>query len=320
MKANAARHLLLAWTLLAATPSSAQMLSDMAPPQHRIVHRNTFAVRINPLGLIYDGRLSYRHRLFESPSVALRDNFVGIGVAATASPAFGRVGGYVEVQPLTVFGLWATYDVQKYFGTFNLLQSFPSQNSEFSDQTIRDLGGLPQGDAGRPYGGFGTNLTLGANLQLQLGPIVVRDGARLIQPRFTLRTGDTTLYDQLYDVLLPNGRFTLINDLDVLWRTNWGLAAGLRYTASVPFYGPENVPTGQAPIDNSSHRAGPFITYRFFDDDGAAFNQPTLALVINWWLKHRYRTGAEISAGLPYIALAFNVVGDLLPVKKPVSP
>ncbi len=306
------RRLLLILAMLAAAPASAQMLSDMGPPQHRIVHRNTFALRVNPLGLLYDGRFAYRLRLFESKSVALRDNFVAIGVAAGASPAFVRAGPYIEIQPLTVFSVWATYDVQKYFGTFNLLQSFPSQNSEFSDQTIRD-----RGEAGSNFPGFGTNLTIGANLQLQVGPMVLRSGARMIQPKFALRDGDTVIYDQFYDLLLPNGRFTFTNDLDLLYRTNWGLAAGLRYTVGVPMYGPENQVAGVAPKDNSTHRMGPFITYRLWDEDGRVFNQPTIALAINWWMKHRYRTGAEQSLALPYLALAFNVVGDLMPIKKP---
>jgi hypothetical protein len=301
---------------LVAAPSSAQMLSDMGPPQHRIVHRNTFALRVNPLGLLYDGRFAYRFRLFASEKVALRDNFVAIGIATGASPAFAKVGGYVEVQPLTVFSLWATYDVQKYFGTFNLLQSFPSQNSEFSDNTIRELGAT-----GVNFPAFGTTLTVGANIQLAVGPLVVRTGARFIQPNFPLPNGDTVLYDQFYDLLMPNGRLTFTNDLDVLYKTNWGLIAGLRYTVGAPFYGPENLAAGIEPKDNSTHRAGPFITYRFWDEDGRAFNQPTIALALNWWLKHRYRTGTEQSPSLPYIALAFNVVGDLMPIKKtPQTP
>ena len=60
---------------------NAQMLYDQGPPQHRIVHKNTLAVRVNPLGLLYDGRFSYRLRLYESESKSLRDNFLGVGVA-----------------------------------------------------------------------------------------------------------------------------------------------------------------------------------------------------------------------------------------------
>ena len=76
--------------------AAAQMLNDQGPPLHRLVHKNTLAVRVNPLGLIYDGRFSYRLRLYESDGKALRDNFVGIGVAPTATPAFVGIGPYIE--------------------------------------------------------------------------------------------------------------------------------------------------------------------------------------------------------------------------------
>jgi hypothetical protein len=82
---------------------------------------------------------------------------------------------------------------------------------------------------------------------------------------------------------------------------------GARYSLGVPLYGPES---GGA--DDSNHRVGPFISCRFSDQDGAAFNQPTLALVAGWRVKHRYRTGAETLQAIPCVALAFNFVGDLL--------
>lgn len=297
------RLALVSLVLTCSTPAFAQMLSDRAPPLHRFVHRQTLALRVNPLGLIYDGRFAYRQRLYFSESNALRDNFVGIGVAPGASPAFGRIGALLEVQPATILGFWATYEVMQYFGTFNLLASYPSASANFSDSNIRNR--LPN-----PYVTGGRMLTLGANLNLKVGPIVVRSQARLVAPDFDLRPGDTVLYDQVYDVLLPNGGFTFINDLDVLFQTKWGLVAGLRYNASVPMYGPAHAPLE----DNDSHRLGPFLAYRFWDTDGRKLNQPTLVLIANWYLKHRWRTGADSSVGIPYFALAINVVGDLMPL------
>ncbi len=290
--------------LLSSVPALAQMLSDRGPPLHRVVHRNTLAIRVNPLGLIYEGRFAYRQRLYVSEKTALRDNFLGLGIAPGASPAFGRIGVLVELQPASFFGLYAIYEYMQYFGTFNLLASYPDQTADFSDTAIRNR-------SPAPYVTGGKMLTVGANLNLKVGPIVLRSQARLFAPDFTLRPGDTVLYDQLNDLLLPNARFTLVNDLDLLFQTSFGFVAGVRYNLGIPFYGA--LPTGEV-RDNSTHRLGPFFAYRFFDRDGARLNQPTLALVVNWYLKHRWRTGADSSAALPYIALAFNVVGDLLPL------
>ena len=294
---------------LAASTARAQMLSDRGPPQHRVTHSHRLSGRLNPLGLLYEGRFSYRYRLYASDSVALRDNFVSIGLIPAVSPIFARVGVVAEVQPLTVFGVWASYEFMPYFGSMNLFQSFPGATSNFSDSAIKDLGRLPAGDPQRAYPTLGAMLTLAANLNLKFGPVVVRDQFRAYRPDFQMRGGDTTFYDQTTDLLMPNARFTLTNDLDVLVQTSFGLMVGARYSLGVPLYGPEN---GAA--DNSTHRLGPVVAYRFFDRDGAAFNQPTVALLVNWWLKHPYRTGVDVAQGIPYVALAFNFVGDLVPL------
>jgi len=299
MRIQAALCLVLFWS----APATAQLLSDRGPPEHRFVHRQTLAIRVNPLGLIYEGRFAYRQRLYVSESAALRDNFFGIGLAPGASPAFGRLGVLVEVQPATILGFWAVYEYMQYFGTFNLLAEYPTAGADFSDTAIRNRTPPPNTTGG-------TMLTVGANLNLKFGPIVLRSQARLFAADFKLRPKDTVLYDQFSDLLLPNGRFTLTNDLDLMFQTKFGLLAGLRYNLGIPFYGAENAATE----DNSTHRLGPFLAYRFFDRDGAKLNQPTLALVVNWYLKHRWRTGADTSQALPYFALAFNMVGDLVPL------
>jgi hypothetical protein len=58
-------------------------------------------------------------------------------------------------------------------------------------------------------------------------------------------------------------------------------------------------------------RLGPVLAYRFFDEPGEAFNQPTILAIVNWHLKHRWRTGLDTHQALPYIALAFSFSGEL---------
>src|SRR5690606_35959672 len=105
---------------------SAQTLLERGPPQHRVVHRNALALRYNPVGVLFEGRFSYRYRLYASESTALRDNFVSIGLAPGASPAFGRIGVVAEIQPLSVLTLYALHEVVGYFRAFDHLQSYPS--------------------------------------------------------------------------------------------------------------------------------------------------------------------------------------------------
>jgi hypothetical protein len=288
------------------------MLYDQGPPQHRLVHRNTLALRYNPLGLIYDGRFMYRLRLYESPSLALRDNFVGVGVAPTLSPACLRIGPYLEVNPLTLLNLWATVQFVQYFGTFDLAQGYPGAQSNYSDTTIK-------ANTANRFAAKGWEATVGATLQLKLGPVVVRSMARLIYGSLNLKPGDRVYYDQLYDVLSPNQGFTFSNDLDVLYQgLSNKLIAGARYTATAPFYDASRHldPTAASQqVDNSMHRVGPLIGYTFRIQDGATFNTPTVFVLVQWWLKSRYRAGTETSAALPLLGLGFQTTGDFLSIR-----
>jgi hypothetical protein len=311
------RALALVVLVSAAGSARAQTLQDGPPPQHRLVYRNALVLRLNPSGLIDDARISYRWRLYRSESVALRDNFIGIGLAPGASPAFGRLGAMVEVQPLTLLQLYGIYEWVQYFGTFNFLQSFPSARSEFGDALLAGRGALPAGDPARNYVTNGTQLILGANLQLKLGPVVARTQMRLLRPDFKLREGDPVFYDIFYDVLAPNRGWFFTNDADVLYAPNpSGLVVGLRYTATQPFYGPEHFASGEARENlNGMHRVGPLLAYTFFSQDGAAFNSPTVLLMAQWWVSHRYRSGQQVSPFFPLIAVGLTFNGDLLPVK-----
>ncbi len=300
----------------------AQMLNDQAPPQHRLVHRNTFAVRVNPLGLLYDGRFMYRFRLYESESKALRDNFLGIGLAPTAAPTFLKIGPYVEFNPLTVLGFWAAAQFVQYTGTFNLMASFPGAQSNFSDKTIIDNGAPNDGSGNDNYVTNGWELTIGANLTLKISSVILRSQAKLVRGDFNLRRGDRVYYDQFTDVLAPNRGFYFTNDLDVLWQgLDNKLVAGARYTMTLPLYDPAQHfdPTSTATVNNSLHRVGPFVGYTFKSVDGAGFNNPTVFLLVQWWMVNRFRTGGpeegSITRALPLIGIGFQTTGDFLSVR-----
>jgi hypothetical protein len=298
--------------VLAASVASAQMLNDQGPPLHRIVHKNTFALRYNPLGLLYDGRFSYRLRLYQSDSKALRDNFIGIGLAPTASPAFVRAGPYLEFNPLSMLGFWATLQFVQYFGTFDLMQGFPGAQSDFSDRAIK------ANTANRlPTNGW--ELTLGATFQAKVAFMVIKSAARLVNGNMKLRDGDRIYYDQFYDVGAPNNGWFFTNDLDVLYQGFENkLVAGARYTFTTPFYDPTRHydPTAMdQTADNAMHRVGPFLGYTFKFEDGAKFNTPTVFLLVQWWVKHRFRTGVDTSAALPLMGVGFQMTGDFLPIK-----
>lgn len=294
-------------------------LVGRGPPAQRLVHRNLVAIRANPVGLLYDGRLAYRLRLYQDDSLALRDNFAGAGLAATVSPAFLRAGPVLEIAPASFATVWSSLQYARYFGTFDLLQSFPSPRSDFSDEELERRGDLANGDPLRPYAAGGWELSLGLDLQARAGQIAVRSQSRLVRADLDLREGDRTYYDQFTDLLMPDRGWSFINDLDAVFLAlDSRLVVGLRYTASLPLY-PESAysPGDPEQHDNATQRLGPLAAYSFFSRDGSRFNAPTLLLVAQWWLDHRYRTGEETSQAVPLVGLAFRFHGDLIPFDAP---
>ena len=55
----------------------------------------------------------------------------------------------------------------------------------------------------------------------------------------------------------------------------------------------------------------PFLAYTFHDREDLRFNAPTLVLISQWFVSHRYRTGQEVNQGIPWVALAFQFKGIL---------
>lgn len=305
------RNLLVVACLAVASSSSAQVLLDSTPPQHRVAYRSLSIFRLNPIGLIEDARVSYRFRLYESQSRVFRDNFFAIGVAPAASPAFGRIGPVVELQPASFINLWAQYEVLAYFGGFNFLQSFPTAAADYRDTVLRERSALPAGDPLKNYSTTGTQLTLGANLQFKVGPVIARSQFRLVRPDYNLREGDRVFYDIFYDVLAPDRGFFFTNDADILYQRGQ-LTLGVRWTVTRALYRVRHLDRGeQGPA--ALHRAGPLVAYQLTSDPKAQ-HVLTILTVVNWWLRHPYRTGADTSQAVPYFLVGLAVTGDLLPV------
>jgi hypothetical protein len=307
---------LLSALLMTASPAAAQTLTGRAPPAHRVVHRSLLALRANPIGLLFDGRIGYRLRLYRDEGLALRDNYAGAGAALAASPAYVRVGPYVEVAPASVVTLWASAQYASYFGSFGLVQSFQSPRDNFDDDELDRRDELDDGDPLANYSTSGLELTLGLDLQARVGPVAVRAQNRLIRADLDLRAEDTVFYDQTTDLLVPDEGFAYVGDLDAAYLALDGrLIVALRYTASIPLY-PDDayLPRERRDSDNATQRLGPVLAYSFYSRDGAALNAPTVLLLAQWWLDHRYRTGEESSQALPLVAVGLRIHGDLLPM------
>lgn len=288
----------------------------LAPrPRHRIIYSNLTAARYNPLGLVNEFTGGYRYQLVDKgDSVLFNESFVAAQVHTFLSPAYGRIGPKIDIQPLALLNLSATYDFIGFFNTFGLNQSFKSPTDDWSDTEIsrRDDSGDPAIDN---YAHTGHFVTLAALLQAKVKNIAVRNNLRFYWSDYDLRAGDTISYDQTLDIPLPDRGWVVSNDLDVLYLFDMGLTLGARYTLTEAFYRPRHFQPAE-PVSHPNgptHRVGPALLYTFFNRPHQRFNKPTLIVLVQWWAAHRFRTGEDVSAAVPYFVLGFRFEGDILP-------
>jgi hypothetical protein len=276
------------------------------PPERSISYTNLTAGRVNPLGLIEVFELGYRLRLYDSTNPLFENNFVSFALRPALTPAWGRLSGVLRIQPLSILQLWAEYGAGGHFGTFGLMQSFPTATADVSDTALD-----AREEAGVNYAATGTQIGLGVLLQAKVGPIAARSSARFIRPNHDLQDGDTAYYNIVYDIVIPDRAWAVNKDTDLLWVSKFGLVAGVRWSLTHAFTRETDFSPDEAGRNAPLHRVGPLLAYSFWDEPGAAFNKPTALVVANWWLQHPSRTGQDSSQAIPYLILGFTCEGDL---------
>jgi hypothetical protein len=285
------------------------------PPDYRFTMRNAFGGRYNPLGLELSTRAGLQARLYHKDSPIVRSNYVFIGMNAGISPTQAHIGPLVEVQPISILSVKLITEVQTYFGDLGYAQSFVSARDNFSDsaQSARENSSA--------YATTGFHLTFEPVL---LVPLVVKPKFTLVlQNRFSLELwkmklhgSDNVFYEAGTDTLVGKANGLIVTDdadLVVLLRSAKRGAAtylGVRYSMAQPFYNAADYRPGEASISNANHRIGPLVGYTFFDHGYTYFNKPTLIAIINWYFIHPYRTGADVSAAVPYMVLALTFQSD----------
>jgi len=293
-----------------ASPRSRPTLPSWPPApfvHNGFYYRNILAARVNPIGVSNDFRFGYRVRLYG----ALRDSFVAagyLGLSGTLvlSPSFVRPGVLLEIQPLSILNLSVAYEMLGFFGTFNTTTSFATpMGNYFSDpftQRARDNAAA----AGGAQTALGHVVTLGALVQVRLGPLALRTNFRFVYHSLSLRAGTRYFYEPYLDILASNDGWVMVNETDVIYQTPFGLNIGARYTQTDAYYSSDQDPLGSG----ASKRLGPVFTFTFFERRRGGFNGPTIFVLSQWWLQHRYRNGAEQPTALPYLAFGLSFRGE----------
>jgi len=303
-------------TLLSAAalfaPARARAEEPLPPtPKEQLFYQNLTVVRINPIGLQNQFELDWRHRLYDpGDSLIMSQNYWALFASPVLTPGLMRLGLGVKFQPLAILKLEVKWEYLNYFGNFDLLQSYPSvTDANFSDSDIAD-----GGDAGRNYATDGWQLTLDGEARAKVGPVIVRSRFKAGYLEVALKGDDKVFYEQYVDLLLPGKGWFFTNDLDLLFQLSKHLIVGVRHAFMDVQYPDDAFQPGDPRETDSAptHRLGPLVAYTFSDEPGSAFNKPTLLLLVNWYLQHRYRTGEDTSQAFPYIVLGFAFSGDFI--------
>lgn len=313
---STARRAAVAIAFGAVTAPRPSLAADGDPPlrpEHRIEYTSLTAVRLNPLGLSEQADLGYRYRLYRNPGPLFRDAYLGGGPSVQLTPAFARLGGKIEIRPLTVLLLSAGYYFHGWYGSFDALQTFASPLESYSDTTIEE-----RGDAGLHSSTTASELELRAQVIGKVGPIVLRGDVKVSRFKADLPEGDRLFYDTGSDMMVADRGVLVQNDDDLVYFgapgvDEGGLIAGARLSIVAAPYRDTLYPAGASTENPNSPivRLGPILAYTFYDDPDSAFNKPTIIGIAGWHLAHRFRTGEDVSQAIPYGVVAFRVEGDL---------
>ena len=315
------------------TGPAPDVVTDAPPPskytdQLRFMVSDLTILRLNPTGLETRLRVGAQKKLYPSDKKITENNFWFVGAFPKLNPAGAHLALGGELQPASIFNLRVFGEVSKYFGTFGYMQSFTSANANYSDHTLAANADNPT-PATEPEAARSMRVSVQPMLQLKFGNIALRSLAMF--DYWSLSTRNANAYEPTLDTLLPDNGWTVATDSDLLYVTDFGLAAGLRHSWVKPIYASKHFADAadEAEYDgqNAHQRLGLFGAYTLRDDGPSRFNKPTLVLIVSWYLTHKYRAGepAMVDPGhtaddyrtraFPYFIAGFAFESDFLPVQ-----
>jgi hypothetical protein len=269
------------------------------PPEQVFQYLNASFFTYNSLGLVNRGWFTWRNNLYlDSDALLLSDCHISTSAVTEVSPAFGRLKAEVEVKPLAILEMSATYEGAGFFGTFHHLQFLPTANAPHFDDDLKEGKGEPT---------LLQQLTLTARLQGKVGPIAARSKLFAVWIDPPHESEQRVFYEPTYDTLVAPGGWLLTTDTDVIYvGEQWTF--GLRHTWLKPLLGEDAVLPGEDVPDLTQHRLGPLVAWRFADNPGQGVERQTLFALVSAWLKHPQRDTA-----IPFVALGYIFQGRIFP-------
>jgi hypothetical protein len=186
---------------MAPAPLHAQTVDPVPRPWERRIE-NSFAFVLNPLGIQDALDVTWTKRLNDRAEPLHRDAHVAAGVSLKATPAFGRLGAWLEYSPLSIIDLRAGVEPVYYFGTYKAFLPFASASARFDDDVIQ---------ARRPEAasGFAHRLYAAPALKAKAASVIMRVRSEISWWRAE-DAGEPFFYEPAWDTLIQASGSTMV--------------------------------------------------------------------------------------------------------------
>ena len=250
--------------------------------------RGSIGTAVNPLGLQNGADVLWRWPLSKASHPLRSDAHLTLGLASRLSPAYERLGAFVEIAPLSVLDVRVGFEPVFYFGTFNSMLGFSGYDARFDDTArdeLRAQGRATAGLAGRAY--------VAPTAKIEVGRVIARAHAELEWWR-AKQPGAPFFYEPTRDILLDaRGDAMMTAETIVVYelsrRPGRKVLAGPVHTLTRVYHAAPNQKQDlglMAIVGLGRSRLG--------------MTEPTLFAKVFWYLEdpyRRHRVGAQLALG-----------------------
>jgi hypothetical protein len=190
---------------------------------------------VNNLGLQNTLERSWSWPLWASRHPLLAGAHISTGVVNVVTPALARLGGWVEVSPLSVLDIRTGFEPVAYFGTFNALKSFDDYSEPFDSEA------LSANTDSKP--GYGSRFYVEPVAKGKFGPVVAQVAASF--ERWQANASGDYFYEPVKDTLLRSAGDTMVSTTSLaMYQRDIGgdgtLSTGVLHTLTEVFDAPQN--------------------------------------------------------------------------------
>jgi hypothetical protein len=238
-------------------------------------------VSVNAPGVQHTLDMEWRWALSSSRDPLRSDAHFSLGVSNAVTPSYSRIGGWLEISPLSILDLRVGVEPTAFFGTFGSLMSFGGYRENFDD-SARDARKV------EARSGTGSRVYFSPTLKMRLGPVVAVTSASLESWRSS--ASGPLYYEPSRDTLLKVGGDGLLTTSSmILMQRGSGdsgsISFGIGHRLSYVWDAPEN----------RSEKLG-FILARQFGQKRFGLNAPKVGAEVSYYLRDPSRRGQFAAA------------------------